>query len=86
MKALYIKGSTALSDSQRKKYRGHRIENAEAFGVVARGITEAEVIGDYPHIVAALKSAGVKVEGGKPDGKRRGRPPKVEADEESIGD
>ncbi len=70
MKAVYLDGSIILSDEQRKAFRGCRLENAAAFGGVARGVDSAEVIGDYPKIVAALKQAGVEVLGGnteKPD-------------------
>ena len=64
MKALYIKGDARLSDELRERFRGCRIENADAFSGVAHSVTEAEVVGDYPAILAALIDAGVKVVGG----------------------
>lgn len=81
MKAFYIGGNVRLTDDLREKFRGHRVENADAFGVVAQGITEAEVIGDYPDIVQALKDAGVDVS--VSTGKPRGRPPKAKTEPET---
>ena len=50
-----------LDAAARKKYNGWRIENAEVFAGVSRGIDYAVVMGDYPEVVAALKEANVEV-------------------------
>lgn len=52
-------GGTRLSNDERAEYKGCRIENAAEFTSVARGITEADVSGDYPNIVEALKAVGI---------------------------
>ena len=54
-KAIYMKGSTVLTDKQRLDYSGCRMENADVFQGVSSGVTSAIIIGEYPDIEMALK-------------------------------
>jgi len=62
MKAVYLSASIPYTDEMRKEFHGCRIENAEAFQGVARGIETAIIIGDFPEIEKALKKADPKVD------------------------
>jgi len=74
MKTVYLKGTTILNDDQRKKYAGCRFENADAFTTVSGDVKSAEIIGDYPNIEKALKDAGIPIEGGKTEPKKKETP------------
>ena len=56
MKAVYLSASIPYTDEMRKEFHGCRIENAEAFQGVARGIETAIIIGEFPEIKKALEA------------------------------
>ena len=56
MKAVYLSASIPYTDEMRKEFHGCRIENAQAFQGVARGIETAVIYGDFPEIKKALEA------------------------------
>ena len=62
MKAVHVSNATVLSDKQREKLSGCRVENADAFGGVSSGVTEALILGDYPQIEKAYEDLDLQVE------------------------